>query len=453
MGVFWDTITAALIVAMGTTAAQTQASGEASNEPVAVFTEHPRLLLRPARLRLLRRERERSSPRWRQFESLVTGGAPMPEPGFANALYYQISGSKEAGQRAVNWALGPVTDLRQLSFVFDWCQDVLSETQSTALAARIASALAASAADESIPAVRSRALAAIALYDHTPDVPKQALEQIVHAWWTKTARQFNAGRAAIPRDDAYALYELLHTIRDNTNLDLRLACPKYFRIFPHEHLMSYYPALYEAPENDFRIGLQRAPGEPDLRLAALSRAAGLAMVAFDSNAQESQDLQGWLMHDRFALRGPFGAPYEFLWANPYQPGLGYFHVPLAFHDAETGQLFLRSSWEDDAKWFGYSGGIAQVFENGRLGMVDARTSAPLQLAGSLVCFGQAARKFKAKLDEPGTAYLTGLEPRLVYQVEVDDEEVYEAPADPGGILEVSVPAGETGVRIREAPGR
>ena len=35
-------------------------------------------------------------------------------------------------------------------------------------------------------------------------------------------------------------------------------------------------------------------------------------------------LQGWLMHDSFMLKSTFGAPYEFLWANPYQPGLSYY---------------------------------------------------------------------------------------------------------------------------------
>ena len=44
------------------------------------------------------------------------------------------------------------------------------------------------------------------------------------------------------------------------------------------------------------------------------------MVAYDVNAPQTQVLQGWLMHDRFILRGPFGAPYEFLWANPTSPG-------------------------------------------------------------------------------------------------------------------------------------
>ncbi|HEY2012172.1 MAG TPA: hypothetical protein VGH38_01670, partial [Bryobacteraceae bacterium] len=76
---------------------------QTAGDPVTVSTEHPRLLLRPARLRLLRRERERRSPRWLQFEAFVGGQAPMPEPAFAQALYYQISGDEAAGKRAVTW--------------------------------------------------------------------------------------------------------------------------------------------------------------------------------------------------------------------------------------------------------------------------------------------------------------------------------------------------------------
>ena len=69
-------------------------------------------------------------------------------------------------------------------------------------------------------------------------------------------------QSVVPRDDAYALLELLHAVRDNTNLDLREACPRFFKDFPIEHLMSYYPATYPAAENDYRIGVTRKTGEP-----------------------------------------------------------------------------------------------------------------------------------------------------------------------------------------------
>src|SRR5438445_13534690 len=90
---------------------------QSADEPVAVFTEHPRIFLRPQRLRLLKRERERASARWQQFETLVVGGAPMPEPGFAWALYSQVTGNPEFARKAIAWALSPTADLRQQALV------------------------------------------------------------------------------------------------------------------------------------------------------------------------------------------------------------------------------------------------------------------------------------------------------------------------------------------------
>ena len=126
----------------------------------------------------------------------MAGNAPMPEPGFAQALYYQISGNAAAGRQAVAWALGPGDDLRQLALVFDWCQDLLSEAQRRDLAARLEKGMAAAAADDSIAAVRSRALAAVALFDHVPEAPQRELERVVRNWWE---RQDGAGAPERPQ--------------------------------------------------------------------------------------------------------------------------------------------------------------------------------------------------------------------------------------------------------------
>ena len=429
-------------------------AGPQDDEPVTVSSDHPRLFLRPARLRLLKRERERASARWQQFDALMAGNAPMPEPGFAQALDYQISGNAAAGRQAIAWALGDGEDLRQLALVFDWCQDLLSEAQRRALAARLEKGMAAAAADDSIAAVRSRVLAAVALFDHVPRAPQRELEGVVRNWWNgKLAPALENGRGVVARDDAYPLFELLHAMRDNTMLDLRERCPRFFKDFPIEHLVSHYPAVYEAPENQYRIGPPLKPDQPDLRLAALSRAAELAMVAYDVNAAESQVLQGWLMHDHFILRGTFGAPYEFLWANPYQPGLSYYLVPLVYHNPDTGKLFVRSGWEDDARWFGYFDGGARMFADGRLTVMDARSVvAPLSLGEAVDALGPGARKFRVTLDEEEAVFIVALEPRRAYQVEIDGEEMFEAVTDPGGILELDLPDGkEVGVRVREAP--
>jgi hypothetical protein len=443
------------------------ASGNASGqdethaEPLRADAPHPRILLGARRLRLLRRERERQSMRWNQFHLLMAGKAPMPEPGFAQALYYQVSGSAEAGQQAVAWALGGAADLRQLALVFDWCQDILTEAQSKTLSAKLARGIQQSRRDSSVSAVRSRLLAAVALSGSLPDVPEKEIEQVVRHWWqSEIVPAINDGRQALARDDAYALMEILHVVRDNFNDDLREAAPHFFTDLPMVQLLSYYPATFPAGENDYRIPAAPLAGDgaanfaqPDLRRAALSRAAELSMVAFDSNAPGSQILQGWLMNDHFLLRGTFGAPYEFLWANPYQPGLSYFQAPLVVHDTLFGRLFVRSNWDESAAWLGFFSGELQMFQDGGVSVLDPRAAAePLDLARAVILFGAHTQKFKVTAAGKEPVFVVGLKPHQNYLIEVDDEELCEQQTDPGGILALDVPHDrEAGVRLRPAP--
>jgi hypothetical protein len=433
--------------------ASSLAAQNTADDPVTVSTDHPRLFLRPQRLRLLRRERERTSMRWQQFSAFVTGNAPLPERGLALALYFQVSNDEAIGRQAIAWALGPDSDLRQQAIVFDWCQDLLTDAQRAELTRRLEKGIAAPP-DPSIPAVRSRVLAAVALFDHVPQGPQRELERTVREWWQKQmAPALTGGNSVVPRDDAYALFELLHVLRDNTILDLREAAVQFFKDFPIEHLMSYYPAIYETPDTSYFIGAEAKTGQPDLRLAALSRAAELAMVAYDVNSAPSQVLQGWLMHDKFMLKGTFGAPYEFLWANPYLPGLSYYHVPLVYHNPDFGKLFIRSSWDESASWFGYFGGVTQWFHDGKLEIVDPKPGmAPLSMEQAVVCFAKAGPKFHVKLgEEEDAVFIVGLEPHTAYEIEIDDEEMYEAEPDKGGILLLDVAKGkEVGIRIRRA---
>ena len=417
-----------------------------------IYTEHPRLLLRPQRLRLLKREKERQSMRWRQFEMLMTGKAAMPEPGFALALYYQVSGNQEAGQEAVNWALGASADLRQAALVFDWCQPVLSEQQSQALAGRLQRGIEQTARSNSLADARARVLAAVALADHLPGVSEPALESVVERWWNRDmVPALKAGRNLVVRDDLYALFEMLHVARDNLNLDLREPVPGFFKPLPLYHLMSYYPASYPAAENEYRIPAGRE-AQPDLRGAALSRAAEFAMLAYDPNIVETQYLQGWLMHDRFLLRGAFGIPYEFLWANPYHPGLSYYNLPLVFHDELFGRLFLRSSWDDDARWLGYFDRQLQVFEKGEPRIVPLKSAAnPMVIGDAAVIAARSPLRFRLE-GEVNVVFVIGLEPRRGYDVEVDDEEMREETTDRGGILTLAFPGGlRGGVRIKPGP--
>jgi len=161
------------------------------------------------------------------------------------------------------------------------------------------------------------------------------------------------------------------------------------------------------------------------------------------------------MHDKYLMRGSFGMPYEFMWANPYQPGLSYYHVPLVYYAPEYGRLFIRSTWDDDADWFGAFDGILQKFGDGGPAPIDGgKAQAPLAMKEATIYFAAATPKLQVSLEEPQPIFLAGLEPKRLYQVEVDDEEMFEAAADVAGILELeNVPAAKAiGVRIRPAPG-
>jgi hypothetical protein len=413
--------------------------------------EHPALLLNARRLRLLRRERERQSPRWQQFESLMTGNARMPEPGFALALYYEVAQDAAAGRRAVEWAAGETGDLRQLALVYDWCRPLLSEAQAAELAAKLEHALDRPPRSAGIPEARARVFAALAIADRSPKKAERELHRAVVTWFRgDLAAALEHGRNVVSRGDLYALLEILHAVRDNLNIDLRESARGYFRLLGECELLSYYPASYPAPENEYRIPAVKG-GEPDPQLAILARAADLALTAYDVNSVESQFLQGWLMHDRFIMKNAFAVPYEFLWANPYQPGLSYYNAPLSVHDGLLGRLFVRSSWNDDAFWAGYFDGQLQVFEKGEAKTAAAGSAKTIDVGDANVMhvtvpawpsFDGAFRRL----------FLVGLKPSHTYLLEPDHREMEEERADPGGILGLDFPSGFHGaIRIREAP--
>jgi hypothetical protein len=442
-----------LVLLTSAALAQSNALPQSNDESLDVYTEHPRLFLTAQRLKLLRRERERRTTRWLQIETLMTGKAVMPEPGFAGALYYQVSGDRQFAAQAIRWALGPGSDLRQLALVFDWCQDALTEPQSKDLATKLVKAIAASERTQNVPAVRDRTLAAIALAGHRPDVSKRVLEWVIGSWWRgQMTAGLKNGRDLVPRDTVYALFEILHAVRDSVNIDLRDSVPGFFKGLPVFHLVSYYPASFPAAESEYHIPATKVvPPEPDLAQAALSRAAELAMVAYDNNAPESQILQGWLMHDNFMMRGTFGVTYEFLWANPYQPGLSYYLTPLVFHDDLFGRLFVRSSWEENAKWLGYFDRVLQIFDDGKPTVLNPQLSfEPIALPEAVVLSANYARKFKITIQEGESVFVVALKPRQAYEIEVDGEEMREQSTDPGGILSLQLPPKVTvGVRMRE----
>ena len=440
----------------------------AADEDFHTYTDSPRLLLTRQRLRLVQREHERMSMRWEQFDSLISGGVPMSEPGFAYALYYRASGSAAAGgnaaagsgaaagKMAVDWALSDApkpdsaTDLRQLALVFDWCGPIMTPAQTDRLGAKIERAIGASDPAASVQKQRARVLAAIAIADRLPDQGAAILSDVVQKWWRGgIVPRLERGESAVPREQVYALYEMMHALRDNLKIDLRDSAEEFFKQLPMDHLTGQYPTPFPGPEGLFHIPVYAHDGEPDLTEAALARAAEMAMVAFDNNAADSQYLQGWLMQDRFQMQGAFGSPYEFLWADPYQPGLSYFRVPLVFHDGFTGHLFARLSWDEDAAWIGYFDGHLQLFNDGAIQTLKPGAVAnPVRVGDAVVVTAPAKDAAQFHLDSE-VLFILNLEPRAVYDVEIDDQGLDEVDTDAGGTLVVSVPEGiDAGLRLR-----
>jgi hypothetical protein len=191
-----------------------------------VYTEPPRLFLTQRHFRLLKRERERESMRWVQFESLIVGKANMPEPGFASALYGAVSGSaaycRAAGQWAVDRADGSdPSQARQMALVYDWCSEPMGEASASMLARKLTRLL--KQRPEGTQAVRSLVLTALAVADVEPKAAGAALEWSVETWWRKKILpKLVPGSNPFPtRRDLFAVMEILHVVRDNLRVDLR----------------------------------------------------------------------------------------------------------------------------------------------------------------------------------------------------------------------------------------
>ncbi|HEY3440608.1 MAG TPA: hypothetical protein VGK29_07650 [Paludibaculum sp.] len=430
-----------------------------------VYSEPPRLLLNARRLKLVKRERERESMRWQQFDALMAGKARMTEPGFTLALWSTVTGQGAPCKAAAEWAVkanpAAVAELRQMALVYDWCQAAAGEAQSSMLARKLVGAL--SDRTEQMGAVRSRTMAALAVADVEPQVSQAYLKWAVEGWWkAKIVPRLKTEPGVFARrEDLYAMMEFLHVVRDNLRADLREGAGQWFEDLAPMQMLSYYPRPWPAAENEYRVPAYVGKGDPDLREAAYSRVAELAMVSFDVNAVPHQFLQGWLMQDRFLMRSEFGVAYEFLWANPYQPGLSFSYMPDLFHG--HGQLLARGGWDEDATWFGYWGGQAQAFTNGaRVAVKLDGRPAPVNLGPVKVFFASAGLKVESgwlpppeegvkPVEEVG--FIVGLAPDAHYDVEVDDEEMYEAKTDSGGILELKfAPGRKAGVRLKKSGG-
>jgi hypothetical protein len=424
-----------------------------------VYTEHPRLWLNARRLRLLRRERDRDSLRWQQLRLLAKTRQRLPEDALVKALEYQVTGDEALGKQAAAWAVerasGPGTpdaaELRLLAVVFDWCYPLLPDAERARVVDRMARAVAALASRPGMQAFASRALAAIALADDWDKSEKDLTDAFEKRWTQDLLPALRQGRGVDRPADRVALMELCHAIRDNLNLDLWAQAPAFFRQFATYLMLEYYPAPVNVDGHPFHLPATALSVKPDpAGDGEMGRRTELLVSAYETNSNETQFLQGWITHDVYRLRTPTGAPYEFLWMNPYQPGLSYYAAPLHLHDEVSGAVLARSSWDDDAAWVGYRNGELQLYADGRRSAVGTTPSeAPVVFPHVAVARVAGDVDFKIRVAEGTDVFIVGLESGKPYWVKTGDKRFVRETAGRGGILALQVEPGvETAFEIR-----
>lgn len=227
-----------------------------------------------------------------------------PERGFELALYFAVTEDPAASQEALTWAAAHPCERRQLSLIRDWVGPVPSAACSTPPTLR----------DEAFNQILANSdLAPIAEKLRTDVIPK-----LIAAGLTDSA-------------DLYQLIETLTALRANSAEDARAAAPQFFRNLPVEFLLALKPAQIEKPDS-------------------ITHIAALALVALDPNLEASQFLQGWAMEDSQTLHTGPGVAYEFLWADPYLPGIAYQNRDPWLYDPDAPRLYARSDWTPNACW-------------------------------------------------------------------------------------------------------
>ena len=284
----------------------------------------PKLLLTPQRLKRLQRDRERQTIRWLNFQNRVESVADSPERGFELALYYAVTHDEKRGKEAIQWALAHKCDRRQAALIVDWCGSLLSEANRQQLVGATCEAI---------------------LHNISVNIRDDLFMRIVRDADEDTGRWrdlFSWLQQGNFQDGAtlYAACEYLSALRSTQHIDPRTEAREFFAALPAEVLLALRPEDVEHPN-------------------WMTHIAALALVSLDPNLQESQFLQAWAMQMQQLLRDGPGVAYEFLWADPYLPGIAYDNLDPWIYDP-NGRLFARTSWDSNSCWVSISvNGIAE----------------------------------------------------------------------------------------------
>jgi len=278
------------------------------------YSQPPTLLLTPQRLKRLKRDRERQTVRWTDFETRVQTVPDSPERGFELALYYAVTGDQTRGREAVKWAIEHPCELRQVALVRNWIgvgQEAIKPCGYIGNGSPVSA--------------RNSLFLILAFGGNT---------NFETFWRQSVLPNLEANVLSDPKQ-LYAACEFLMAYRAAERADLREDAAHFFSNLPTEFLLSLKPDKAEHPD-------------------WMTHIAALALVAMDPNLQGSQFLQGWAMEDRQMIREGPGVAYELLWADPYLPGVGYQNLDPWVYDPDAGRLFARTDWTPEACWISIS---------------------------------------------------------------------------------------------------
>ncbi len=424
-----------------------------------VYTNHPRIWLHADRVRRLKKDAERNSDRWVRLQRLVARKTAFPEEPLAWALQFQVVGDEDAARLAIDWAtalaagsgFAQPADLRLGALVYDWCYPLLDDGQKATLARALgkgAEEIAGQTASD-LAAVRSALLAAVAVageWDHSPVVAQQIFERHREP---KILPELKRGEFLGRPADLVALLEMMHVSRHNLEKDLWQQAPEVFAPLPLVIMLGEYPEPVQEPEGLFRRMARptTAPAET-AGDGAYQRIAEMMLVDYENSSASYQFLQGWLRHDLFTLATPFGAPYEFIWLNPYLPGLSYFSAPVLVHDTVRGRLFARRGWQEEDLWLGYLDGQLQSVADGQLNVIKpADQQPPMVFPGAAVVLGRVPMRFKVEVPDGNAIYVVGLVEGETYGVKVNRAAFQNVEAGRGGILALENRPGKSSIKI------
>ena len=299
-----------------------------SSAEAQVSERSPQLLLTPQRLKRLKRDRERQTPRWTNFEERVKNVPDSPERGFELALYYAVTGDESRGKEAVAWALQHQSEFRQIALIHDWCREFFSTAKREESLACL----------EQTPGPSSPIIGRNCLFTRTAEGAKEANDSSES--WQGYVDKLRKGGFRKP-EELYAAAETVTVLKANQHIDIRQSAPQFFNSLPIELLLSLKPDQVEHPD-------------------WMTHIAALALISLAPNNDSSQFLQGWAIEDRQTIREGPGVAYELLWADPYLPGVGYQNLDPWWYDETRGTLLARSNWEPSACWIKVTpGGVEQ----------------------------------------------------------------------------------------------